>query len=97
MAFLIEQQLEGVTQEMYDAVQRRVEADTDPPAGLLLHTSGPVDGGWRIVDVWESPEDFHRFSDERVRPAVTAFAQEAGIEPNAGQMTIRELYDVITP
>lgn len=47
MAVLIEQELDGVTQEMYEAVQRRVNAEADPPAGLIVHTSGPVDGGWR--------------------------------------------------
>lgn len=97
MAILIEQELEGVTQEMYDAVQRRLDADADPPAGLILHTSGPVDGGWRIVDVWESAEGYNRFRDERVRPTVMALAKEAGIEPVAPQVTLRELYDVITP
>ena len=65
--------------------------------GLIVHTSGPVDGGWRIVDVWESREDFERFTDERVRPAVMSYAQEAGIEPRTPNTTFRELYDVIRP
>jgi hypothetical protein len=97
VAVLVKQELEGVTQEMYDAVQGRLNAETDPPAGLIVHASGPVDGGWRIVDVWESAEDFQSFSDERIRPAVMAFAQEAGIEPGAPQVTVSELYDVISP
>jgi hypothetical protein len=97
VAVLIKQELEGVTQATYDAVQGRLNAEADPPAGLIVHTSGPVDGGWRIVDVWESAEDFQRFAAERIRPAVMAFAEEAGIEPVEPQLTVRELYDVISP
>ena len=49
-----------------------------PPAGLILHTAGPlVDGGWRVFDVWESEEAFWQFFDERLLPA----ARELGQDP----------------
>jgi hypothetical protein len=80
-----------------DDVQGRLDAESNPPSGLIVHTSGPVEGGWRIVDVWGSVEDYQRFSDERIGPAVMAFAQEAGIEPVAPKLKVRELYDVIRP
>jgi hypothetical protein len=31
------------------------------PRGLVFHSSGPIDGGWGIIDFWESREDFHAF------------------------------------
>ena len=27
-----------------------------PPKGLIFHASGPIDGGWGIIDFWESRE-----------------------------------------
>jgi hypothetical protein len=97
VAVLVEQQLEGVTQEVYDGVNSRINAQGSPPAGLIVHTSAPVDGGWRIVDVWESAEDYRRFAEERIGPAVSAYAQEAGIEPGQPNVTVTELYDMIKP
>jgi hypothetical protein len=97
MAVLVTQELHGVSQEMYDGVNEKINAVAGPPAGLIVHTSGPADGGWRIVDVWESAEDFERFREERIRPAVMAYAQEAGVDPDAPETTVWELHDVIKP
>jgi hypothetical protein len=97
MAVLVTQELPGVSQEMYDGVNERINAAAGPPAGLIVHTSGPADGGWRIVDVWESADDFERFREERIRPAVMAYAQEAGVEPPTPETTVSELHDVIKP
>jgi heme-degrading monooxygenase HmoA len=36
--------------------------------GFIFHADGPVDGGWQIVDVWESREDFQRWFDTEVKP-----------------------------
>jgi len=97
MAVLVTQELRGVSQEMYDGVNEKINAVAGPPAGLIVHTSGPADGGWRIVDVWESAEDFERFREERIRPAVVAYAEEAGVDPATPETTVWELHDVIKP
>jgi hypothetical protein len=26
----------------------------EPPKGLLFHSSAPVEGGWGVIDFWES-------------------------------------------
>ena len=57
------------------------------PDGAMLHVPWFVDGGIRIVDIWESGEHFQRFSDERLTPGV----QEAGIEGEPG-VDIRPLH-----
>ena len=97
MAVLVTQELPGVSQKLYDGVNEKINAVAGPPAGLIVHASGPADGGWRIVDVWESAEDFERFREERLRPAVMAYAQEAGVDPGTPQTTLWELHDVIKP
>jgi hypothetical protein len=65
----------GQSKEQYDELMKRVALETDPPDGGLFHVAGPMPGGWRVVDVWESREAFERFAEERLRPAV----KEVGI------------------
>jgi hypothetical protein len=49
---------------------------TSPPAGNLLRMAGPVDGGWRVVSLWESREQFETFLEERLHVSL----EEAGAE-----------------
>ena len=32
-----------------------------PVKGVLAHITGPVPGGWRVIDVWQSRAAFNRF------------------------------------
>jgi hypothetical protein len=65
----------GETQEQYEALMKLVDLEGDPPEGALFHVGGPMPGGWRVVDVWESEEASHRFASERLTDAV----QKVGI------------------
>jgi hypothetical protein len=38
--------------------------------GLLFHVARPTDGGFQIVEVWESKEQFERYDAEIIRPVV---------------------------
>ena len=68
----------GVTQDLYDQVGAHLDV-TGPPDGILYHACGPVAGGWRIVDVWESQEAFEQFVDSIYLPAMRA---QGGPEPS---------------
>lgn len=61
---------EGVTREQYEESVRkltgksRVDSPADwPVEGLLAHIAGQGEGTFRVVDVWESEESFHRFGE----------------------------------
>ena len=47
----------------------------EPPPGLMLHISGPNDGGWQAVEVWQSEEAWHIFVDQKYRAAVKRLIQ----------------------
>jgi hypothetical protein len=32
-----------------------------PVKGVLAHIAGPMPGGWRVIDVWQSRASFNRF------------------------------------
>jgi hypothetical protein len=64
MAVCIIIDIEGGTQEQYDAVLARLGLTDEQavwPPGIISHVAGPFEGGWRMVDVWESEEAFERF------------------------------------
>jgi len=35
-----------------------------PVKGVLAHIAGPMPGGWRVIDVWQSRAAFNRFGKE---------------------------------
>jgi heme-degrading monooxygenase HmoA len=64
----------GGTADQDEAIQKQLNLAENPPAGALVRLAGPVEGGWRIISVWESEEAFHTFRRERLEPAL----QQAG-------------------
>jgi hypothetical protein len=59
------------SQEIYEKV--RAQLGLDGPAGGIFHLAGPTpNGGWRVLEVWESEEDAKRFREERLMPAFDA-------------------------
>jgi hypothetical protein len=68
IAYLLE--WPGVTQEQYDAVVEDLELGGKAAPGGVFHVAGPTEGGWRVVDVWESPEIFDAFLNTRLGPVL---------------------------
>jgi hypothetical protein len=56
------------TREQYEQVVARMDLGGMLPQGAIHHTAGPTQDGWRVVDVWESMEQFQRFADEEILP-----------------------------
>ncbi|WP_234338303.1 hypothetical protein [Streptomyces sp. NRRL F-5727] len=78
MAVIVTVEIPGGTQEQYEATTGRLtDAEWWPPQGFLAHAAGPDgSGGWRVVDFWESEEDFLSFAAQ-ARPIF----QEQGMPP----------------
>jgi hypothetical protein len=64
----------GFTQDDYDAVVA-VVGDV-PPEGACFHIAGPIDGGWRVIEVWDSEEAQRAFQAERLNPALDTLGLE---------------------
>jgi hypothetical protein len=59
------------SQELYERLRDVIGIDR--PAGGVCHLAGPrPEGGWRVIEVWESEEDARSFVKERLLPAVEA-------------------------
>jgi hypothetical protein len=59
------------SQELYESIRK--ELGLEAPAGGILHLAGPSpNGGWRVIELFESQEDANRFLKERFGPALRA-------------------------
>ncbi|HYH12114.1 MAG TPA: hypothetical protein VD789_07140 [Thermomicrobiales bacterium] len=68
MAVITLLEFPGLTREQYERVGANLAGG--PPEGILYHSCGPHEGGWRVVDIWESREAFDRFVDGTYLAAV---------------------------
>ena len=65
--------LDEVLTEAWDIAGR-------PPKGNVLRMAGPMDGGWRVVSLWESRQQFETFLEERLHLSL----QDTGV----GQLVV---------
>lgn len=94
MAVGIRQKFSGGTQANYDAAHAVMEVDTDPPAGMLVHSAGPVEGGWGIIDFWESREAFDAFVRDRLMPRLQGLGDKGF--PNPPDVKEFEVHNIQT-
>ena len=62
----------NLKQEQYDAMVAKMRVNDNPPDGSVVHIAGEApDGGWRIIEVWESEEQARAW-DDKLEPALEA-------------------------
>jgi quinol monooxygenase YgiN len=55
MALAMLAEIPDLTREQYESVVRKVN-EAGSPVGAVFHAGGPIEGGYRVVEVWESRE-----------------------------------------
>lgn len=86
MAVLISTDVRGQTQEGYDEVSMVLHELVKKAPGFILHTSHRIDGGWRVIEVWESKADADAFFSKVVRPNLPP-----GIHPKRSYQELHSL------
>ncbi|QLY33735.1 hypothetical protein [Nocardia huaxiensis] len=61
----------GGTEAHYRAIGDAL-GEYAPPAGRILFTAGPVEGGWQVVQVWERKDQLDAFNQAVFFPAVAS-------------------------
>jgi hypothetical protein len=89
MAICTRLRFNGGTPRQHESINAYLNVQVDPPEGLILHASGPVEGGWTMLDVWESHEAFERFAETRALPARSV--------PDVPDMEEISLRDLVQP
>jgi hypothetical protein len=94
MAVVVVAKIDGGTQEFYDQVTAKIMPGGEQlPEGGKVHIAGPTEGGWRVITVWDSEDQFHQFRNEKLIPAIREVAGEGGVAPN---ITADPVYRLVT-
>ena len=68
MPIMITAEIKGQTQEGYDGMLGVLAESIKKAPGFVLHTAHPVEGGWRVIEVWESEEAANQYFAKHVAP-----------------------------
>jgi hypothetical protein len=89
MAVIMTSDVTGQTLEGYDRLFKTVSPALEAAQGFVLHASHPINGGWRVVEIWCTREDATRFFATNIAPHLPD-----GIRPKLGFVP---LHDVLRP
>ena len=80
----------GVTAGQYDSVMARLDLDTNPAAGGILHLAALTDEGLEVCDVWQTEQAFHGFLEHRFLPVAHELELEG--DPEIRLVPLHNLY-----
>ena len=76
MAMCFVMEFTGIGEDEYEAVLQKLGmvhgTIVETAEGGIAHVAGPVEGGWVVVDVWESQAHFDRFLADHLGAAMAA-------------------------
>ena len=76
----------------YDAICKALNFPTDWPDGFIVHGSTEVDGQLRVLDIWETRQQFDGFVANRLPAAMGQAMGDRAEAPNITQMDLHTLY-----
>ena len=77
MAVEMRAEIRGMTKAQYDQAIAQVQDELRRAPGFVSHAAGPMEGGYRVVEIWDSPEELQRFLAQTIKP----MAQRVGLPP----------------
>lgn len=79
----------GMSSAQYDQVTRDLDAaGAGSPTGRLHHVASPTEGGWLVVDTWDSEQSLANFAE-----VLIPILLNAGVTPVAPM--VYPVYNVI--
>ena len=93
MAVAVEMNFKGATLDQYDQVIELMgltPRGSGPPRAIS-HWVAQTDDGIRVVDVWETKEDYERFAQEQIGP----YSQQAGFA-GPPEITYHDVHNYLT-
>jgi hypothetical protein len=91
MAVVVVNEMQGGSQDIYDQVNPKVMPGGQLPEGCQVHIAGPIDGGWRVITVWDSEDRFQQFRNEKLIPALREAGGEERIAPEIKTSPVHNL------
>ena len=100
MSVVLTQEMPGATRELVEQVTAELHLERGLPTGLIAHTAIETGDGIRIIDIWESAEDYARFEHDQLGPAMALVAQRNGMDLDAlptPTHSFAPAFDVVLP
>jgi hypothetical protein len=93
MPVAVEMDFSGATVDQYDRILEKMGLTPGgaTPPGAISHWVAETSDGMRVVDVWETKEDFERFAQEQIGP----YSKEVGIESEPA-LRVFEVHNYLT-
>jgi heme-degrading monooxygenase HmoA len=88
MPILMKAEVHGQTQHGYQEVFNSLAPIYQATPGFVAHVSHPIDGGWCVMDIWESRAQFQQFFSEHV-----VHRLPANVRP---KISFQELHDALS-
>ncbi|MFJ9367301.1 hypothetical protein ACIRRA_23170 [Nocardia sp. NPDC101769] len=82
----------GFTTEQYDAVVDHMGVEGHALGSIYLHLAAQTADGLRIVEIWDDKDEFEKFIDTTLFPAMAALNPD-----QTHTVTVLPLHNVFTP
>jgi hypothetical protein len=82
----------GITPGEYRSILDEMGVELRPEPGIYLHLTAPIEGGYRVIEVWDHREGFESFMQARLAPAAAAIGLNRKMK-----VTIEPLYNIFAP
>ena len=92
MATVMEMKWPSISRDDYERAREAVNWEGDVPQGAIFHVAWFEDG-LRVLDVWESQQDFERFATHRLMPKL----QELGIGSDEPEVQFHDAHGYFAP
>jgi hypothetical protein len=69
-------EMPGVSSDLDEALIEAWNLTGNPPPGNHLRLAGPMDGGWRVISLWDSAEQFQGFLEDRLHLTFDDFGDQ---------------------
>ncbi len=91
MAVVVVAEVPQMDQSLYDEVSSRVMPDGQLPEGCQLHIAGPSSGGWRVITLWDTDEQFGQFRNEKLIPVMQELGRGELVAPSTETNPVHRL------
>ena len=92
MTYVTTLDVTGLTASEYRAVLDKMGVEQRPAKNIFLHLSTPIEGGYRIIEIWDSQEGFEEFLNNRLGPA----NEDLGLK-RATTISVTPLHNLFAP
>lgn len=92
MGYVAVLEIHGLTADEYNAIVARMGVERKAAPGIYLHIASPMEGGMRVVELWDTKEGFETYIQAQLIPACAAL----GIEKKT-TTTVTPLHNLFAP